>query len=235
MLADLHCHECAVRDRSLCSSLAPDQLRRLNGISRRQRVARGTTWIWAGDEQLVCANVISGVMKLTASTADGREQIVGMIYPADFIGCPYPGEVPFGITAMTDAELCVFPRAPFQQMLEDHIMLERMLSQRTLSALEEARHRMLMLARRSAGEKVAAFLLDMADRMTPACRPGTPKPSGFALPLSRSEIADVLGLTIETVSRQFSKLKAEGLIELPGDRLVSIPDPRRLQERADPA
>lgn len=230
------CADCAVRDQSLCGSLTDTELTALNTLGRRQSVARGETVIWAGDNSIVCANLLAGVLKLSASTADGREQIVGLLYPADFVGRPYAEKADFTVTALTDAELCVFPRKPFEQVLEDHVRMERMLLQRTFSALEEARGRMLMLARNSAEEKIAGFLLGMADRAGSAgCRATASGPVTFDLPLTRGQIADVLGLTIETVSRQLTKLKAAGLIALPGARGVTIRDRAALQARAEPA
>lgn len=221
------CADCAVRDRALCASLDDGELEALNSLGRRRKLARGETLVWAGDEALVCANLISGVMKLSATTPDGREQIVGLAYPADFIGRPYGGEAEFTVAALGDCEICVFPRAPFEHVLAGHRQMERMLLDRTLAALDEARGRMLALARMSAREKVAGFLLDMADRAG-GCRATAFGPVTFDLPLTRGEMAEVLGLTIETVSRQLSRLRREGAIALIGARGVTIRDRDRL-------
>lgn len=218
-----NCAECAVRDQALCGSLNDRELTALNTLGQRQAVAKGETVIWAGDESIVCGNLLSGVLKLSASTVNGREQIVGLLYPADFVGRPYAAEADFTVTALTDAELCVFPRKTFEQVLEDHARMERLLLQRTFAALDEARGRMLMLARKSAEERIAGFLLDMAERMSAkGCRALPGGPVTFDLPLSRGQIADVLGLTIETVSRQMTKLRSAGIIALPGGRAITI-------------
>jgi CRP/FNR family transcriptional regulator len=95
------------------------------------------------------------------------------------------------------------------------------LLQRTLAELDRTRSWMLLLARKNAEEKIATFLLDMADRLA---APGAPPLERFDLPFSRQQIGDVLGLTIETVSRQMTKLKRDGLIDLPTRRAVSILD-----------
>lgn len=225
------CADCAVRDSALCASLSDGELQALNALGTKRRLARGETLVWAGDDSLVCGNLISGVLKLTASTADGREQIVGLVYPADFVGRPYAGQSDFTITAISDAELCVFPRGPFERVLEDHARMERLLLQRTFAALDEARGRMLALARMSAGEKVAGFLRDMADREG-GCRATPLGPVTFDLPLTRGEMAEVLGLTIETVSRQLSRLKDKGAITLLGARGITIRDRALLGEKA---
>ena len=225
---DQTCAECAVRDSALCASLSDAELGALNALGRRQKLKRGETLIWAGSASLVCANLLSGVLKLSATTADGREQIVGLLYPADFVGRPYADEADFTVTAASEAELCVFPRGPFERVLEDHARMERMLLQRTLAALDEARGRMLTLARASAGEKVAGFLRDMAARAG-GCRATPFGPVTFDLALTRGEMADVLGLSIETVSRQLTRLKDQGAIALMGARGITIRDHRLLE------
>lgn len=228
------CADCVVRDQTLCSSLTDVELTALNTHGRKQTLARDGTLIWAGDDSLICANVISGVLKLVASTADGREQIVGLLFAADFVGRPYADHSEFTVTAVTDVELCVFPRGPFERVLEDHVRMERMLLQRTLAALDQARAQMLVLARSSAAEKVAGFLASMAVRARGAgCRATLDGALTFDLPLSRGQIADVLGLTIETVSRQITRLRVDRIIDLPGGRTITLLDGDALANRAE--
>jgi len=219
-----------VRDQSLCGSLTDSELTTLNSIGRSRSLERGETLVWAGDDAMVCANLLSGVLKLSASTADGREQIVGLLYPADFVGRPFAEEAEHTITALTDVELCVFPRKGFETALENHVHMERLLLRRTLAALDEARARMLMLGRKTAEEKVSTFLLDMANHLA---RKSCSRVVEFDLPVTRAQIADVLGLTIETVSRQLTKLKRDGLIDLPSGRRVAIRNRQALAARAE--
>ncbi len=233
ILADA-CSDCSVRDQSLCGTLSDDELGSLNRLGRRRRLARDETIAWAGDDNLICANLLSGVLKLSSSGADGREQIVGLLYPADFVGRPFADQVDYNVTALTDAELCVFPREPFERVLADHARMERLLLQRVLAALGEARGRIVTLGRGSARAKVSGFLLDMADRMASAgCKAAPAGPLTFDLPLARGEMADLLGLTIETVSRQMTSLKRSGIIALPGGRAITILDRAALRARAE--
>jgi CRP/FNR family transcriptional regulator len=225
-----------VRDQALCGSLSDEELSTLNTLGRLRSLARGQTLVWAGEEAMICANLLSGVLKLSAATADGREQIVGLLYPADFVGRPFAKAAEHTVTALTDAELCVFPRKTFEAALESHVRMERLLLRRTLTALGDARSRMLMLGRKSAEEKVASFLLDMAGHLAGTGQKGDhPGEITFDLPLTRAQIADVLGLTIETVSRQMTKLKRAGLIGLPSGRLVTIRDRSALENLAEAA
>lgn len=215
------CADCSVRRQSICGRLDDAALLAFKRIGTRRHVARGETISWAGEDRWSCANLLSGMLKVTASTADGREQVVGLLYPSDFVGRPYSTRHEFTVTALSEADMCFFPRLAFEQMLDDHPGLERDLFRRTLSTLDDARAQMLMLARQSATERVADFLLRTADRVGGcAAMPGGPVT--FDLPLSRGAMADVLGLTIETVSRQMTRLKTDGIIALPGARTVTL-------------
>jgi CRP/FNR family transcriptional regulator len=215
-----------VRNRAICSALDKDEISMLNGIGRRRSLAAGESLIWEGEDSVLVANVIEGVLKLSTGTEDGREQIVGVVYPSDFIGRPFGGTTNHGVTALTDSRVCVFARSDFDSFAREHPALEHKLLQRTLTELDRTRRWMLLLGRKSASEKVASFLVELSDRLVPttceAVHEG--KATRFILPFSRQQIADVLGLTIETVSRQFTRLRNEGIIDLPSRREVVICD-----------
>ena len=218
------CDTCVVRNRAICSSLDSEELKALNAIGRRRTLEPGESLMWEGEDSVLVANVIDGVLKLSTGTEDGREQIVGVVYPSDFIGRPFGATSGHGVTALTDARVCVFSRKDFDAFAREHPSLEHKLLQRTLAELDRTRRWMLLLGRKSAGEKLASFLLEMSERLVqPGCAdaPDTPL-RRFSLPFSRQQVADVLGLTIETVSRQFTRLKADGLIDLPSRREVVI-------------
>jgi CRP/FNR family transcriptional regulator len=218
------CDDCAVRDYALCSALEPLELRALSALGRRRSLRAGESLIWEGDDSMLVGNVIEGVLKLSTSTSDGREQIVGVVYPADFIGRPFGGTSSHTVTALTDARVCVFSRGDFDRFADRHSALERKLLRRTLAELERTRHWMVLLGCKSAPEKIATFLLETSERPNaPAGRtPG--QGDRFELAFSRQQIAELLGLTIETVSRHFTKLKRDGIIDLPGRRGVVILD-----------
>ncbi len=220
------CDTCVVRNRAICSALDESEIGALNSIGRRRNLAAGESLIWEGEDSVLVANVIEGVLKLSTGTEDGREQIVGVVYPSDFIGRPFGGTTNHGVTALTDARVCVFSRVDFDGFARKHPDLEHKLLQRTLSELDRTRRWMLLLGRKSASEKVASFLIELSDRLAPlTCEgEGDGIAARFHLPFSRQQIADVLGLTIETVSRQFTRLKTEGLIDLPSRREVVIAD-----------
>ncbi|MCW2398434.1 MULTISPECIES: Crp/Fnr family transcriptional regulator [unclassified Sphingobium] len=226
------CQQCVVRNRAICSSLDASELEVLNKIGRRVPVHRGQTLMWEGDDSLLVANVIDGVLKLSTSTADGREQIVGVVYPSDFIGRPFGSTTQHSVTALCDAQVCLFTRSSFDDFARTHPELEHKLLQRTLTELDRARHWMLLLGRKSAGERVATFLLEMAQRLADASCSGSDLVERFELPLTRQQMADLLGLTIETVSRQLTRLRQAGIIDLPDRRTVVILDHDSMEAEA---
>lgn len=218
------CQHCTVRDRSLCSALCDEDLVDLSRIGRRKIVPKGSLVTWAGDENPVCANVVSGALKLQAATADGREQTVGLLFSGDFIGDPFDGETSLTVEALADTDLCLYPRGAFARVLDEQPHLQRALLERTMHSLREARERQLVLGRKSARSKLAWFLLSL-----PRTSAGE-----VDLPIARQEIADYLGLTIETVSRQFTDLRSSGVIEAErGGRRIRIADLEALQDAAE--
>ncbi len=228
------CDTCVVRNRAICAALDDGEIKALNGIARRKTLSAGDPLLWEGDDSMLVANVIDGILKLTNSTEDGREQIVGVVYPSDFIGRPFGATTKHSVTALTDAKVCLFSRSDFDRFAAEHPALEHKLLKRTLDELDRTRSWMLLLARKSAEEKVATFLLDMSERLI---EPGCAAPASgalyeFDLPFSRQQIGDILGVTIETVSRQMTRMKREGVLDLPTRRTVRILDRAALEAMA---
>ncbi|SNT27312.1 Crp/Fnr family transcriptional regulator [Sphingopyxis indica] len=223
-----NCQSCPVRGRAICASLDGDELAAFSRMARHQRVPAGHTLIWEGEDVPLIANVIGGVLKLVVAAADGREQIVGLVFPSDFIGRPFGKESPYRVTALTDAEVCIYNRNSFDAFAAAHPHLQHKLLRRTLDELDRARYWMLLLGRKSASQKVASFLLEMSDRLARLDR----KEAGFELPFGRQQIADILGLTIETTSRQLTRLRADGIVDLPSRRAVVIHDRDAMERMA---
>ena len=226
------CSSCIVRNRAICASLTPDELVILGKMGRRQKVKAGHTLLWEGDDAPVVANVLEGVLKLVVAASDGREQIVGVVFPSDFIGRPFGKASPYSVTAMTDAEVCIFNRNSFDDFAGEHPDLQQKLLRRTLDELDRARHWMMLLGRKSATEKVASFLLEMSERLSGQGCNADGSLNGFELPFGRQQIADILGLTIETTSRQLTRLKSDGLLSLPSRREIVIRNRAAMEEMA---
>lgn len=228
------CDTCVVRNRAICSALDESEISALSMIGRRRTLNAGQSLLWEGEDSVLVANVIEGLLKLSTGTEDGREQIVGVVYPSDFIGRPFGSTTAHSVTALTDAKVCVFSRTDFDAFAHSHPKLGHKLLERTLAELDRTRRWMLLLGRKNAGERIASFLIEMSDRLVPQTCSSEADGAGveLELPFSRQQIADILGLTIETVSRQFTKLKADGLIDLPSRRAVVLIDREALLDRA---
>ncbi|MBL8894528.1 MAG: Crp/Fnr family transcriptional regulator [Rhizobiales bacterium] len=217
------CRQCTVRHRAVCGAMDEEQLAKLSAIAHRRKVPVGQIIMSDQEPASFFANIISGTIKLTKTTADGRQQIVGLLFPPDFLGRAFRRSNPYFAEAASDLEICVFPKDAFERLAGDYPELEHRLFERALDELDAAREWMLLLGRKTAEEKVADFLYLLArrSRMTHCADHAT---ASFELPLSRADIADYLGLTIETVSRQLTRLKTSGIIRLLNNRLIEVPD-----------
>ncbi|MBZ9798522.1 Crp/Fnr family transcriptional regulator [Mesorhizobium sp. ES1-4] len=224
------CQSCEARHRGVCGALDPDQLVGLARTSSKQRVGAGVELV--GDAEIVgsYSNVLSGVVKLTKSLSDGRQQIVGLQFAPDFLGRPFKTESEINVETATAVALCSFPKTVIERMIKESPELEHRLLRQALNELDEAREWMVMLGRKTAAEKVASFLVMIARNIDP-CADSMASSASFDLPLTRSDIGDFLGLTIETVSRQLTRLRAEGVIRIENSRHIIVDDMKRLELR----
>lgn len=227
-----NCSDCPIRHRAVCARCEPDELARLEDIKYYRSFEAGQTIIWSGDKMDFVGSVVSGIATLTQTMEDGRTQMVGLLLPSDFVGRPGRDGAAYDVVATTDIVMCCFRKKPFEQMMATTPHIAHRLLEMTLDELDAAREWMLVLGRKTAREKIASLLSIIARRdasLTQGARSG---PMIFDLPLTRDAMADYLGLTLETVSRQMSALKKDGVIHLEGKRHVTIPDISRLMEEA---
>lgn len=207
----------------------------MNRVMRQRKVPAGQVIFSDEDNADFFAIVTHGVVKLSKTLPDGRQQIVGLVLETDFLGRAYRSETSYFAEAASDVELCCFPNDEFERLLAQFPSLERRLFKDTLNKLDSAREWMLLLGRKTAPERIASFLL-MASRKQLERRcshmPPSDGPQIFQLPLSRADMADFLGVTIETVSRQITKLKTRNIIRVIDSRSICIVDRDRLAEIA---
>ncbi|MGH1367726.1 MAG: transcriptional regulator FnrL [Maritimibacter sp.] len=218
------CSNCPIQHRAVCSRCEPDELSMLEGIKYYRTYEAGQPVIWSGDHMEFVASVVTGIASLSQTMEDGRTQMVGLLLPSDFIGRPGRNVAPFDVVAVSDLTVCCFRKKPFEDMLTTTPHIGQRLLEMTLDELDSAREWMLVLGRKTAREKIAS-LLSIVARRDAMLQKRTPKDGmTFELPLTREAMADYLGLTLETVSRQISALKKEGLIQLEGKRKVIVPN-----------
>jgi CRP/FNR family transcriptional regulator len=221
------CTECAVRQLSVCVALDRANLRELAHLGRHVQLAASAT-VFAQEEMTTAFyNLVVGVIRLYKLLPDGRRQIIGFALPGDFLGLSASLRHNFSADAIGPAVLCQFSKSAFARFSEDRPDLLRRINELAVRELSQAQDHMVLLGRRSAEEKVATFLIGWRDRLAQATGPS----QTVSLPMSRQDIADYLGLTIETVSRTFTKFERDGVIEImPGS--ICLLDPARAEALA---
>ena len=227
-----NCGSCPIRHRAVCARCESDELAALEEIKFYRSFQAGQTLIWSGDRMDFVASVVTGVATLTQVMEDGRTQTVGLLFPSDFVGRPGRDAAPYNVIATTDVTMCCFRKKPFEELMARTPHIGQRLLEMTLDELDAAREWMLLLGRKTAREKIASLLAIIARRDASLQGQVRQRQVTFELPLTREAMADYLGLTLETVSRQISALKREGIIELTGKRTVHVPDIDRLIEEA---
>jgi len=226
--AEGHCAGCGVRPLTFCAPLQGWALAELEGIAGHATLRPGDTLFREGEPAACFFNVTEGALKLFKLLPDGRRQITGFLFAGDVLGLG--AEAVYGCTAeaLTAVRLCRFPRRRLETLMAAHPEMERRLLGLAGHELAEAQEQMLLLGRKTAQERLASFLLQLSQRARRRGRPDDP----VDLPMGRSDIADYLGLTTETVSRGFTRLKTAGLIRLlPGHR-VALAERHRLEALA---
>ncbi len=224
----VHCRSCQVRHGGLCEVLDPSELLRLAGQARRTRHGPGETLTIESGE-VGYANVTRGAIKLSRVLRDGRQQVVGLQFAPDLMGRLFSSESPLSAAAATEVELCRIPRSVLEGLVADSARIKLRLLAQSLRDLDAARDWMVTLGRKTAAERVASLLLLVATRTGVA--DGTGRLT-LELPISRADMADFLGLTLETVSRQISRLRHDGVIAVRGHRVVGILNLPALEARA---
>ena len=226
------CGNCPIRHRAVCARCEADELATLDTLKFYRSFEAGQTLIWAGDRMEFVGSVVTGVATLTQVMEDGRTQTVGLLFPSDFAGRPGRERAPYNVIATTNLLMCCFRKKPFEDLMARTPAIGQRLLEMTLDELVAAREWMLLLGRKTAREKIASLLAIVARRDAALHLRSAHGRLTFDLPMTREAMADYLGLTLETVSRQISALKRDGIIALEGKRQVTVPDYGRLLEEA---
>ncbi len=223
------CSTCAARAFSVCGSLGPEDLVQLDAIAERVALRAGDTLVREGDVATNVFNITAGSVRIYKLLPDGRRQITGFLYAGDFVGLTGGETHVFSAEAIEDTALCRFRRSEYHALARQRPTLEHALLERAMHDLDVAQSQMLLLGRKTAQERVATFLMDLPTR--DPIRPSADRVVN--LPMTRSEIADYLGLTIETVSRELTKLRKSGLVTILSAHVLRVDHPDRLRAMAE--
>ncbi|MCI4677913.1 helix-turn-helix domain-containing protein [Rhodoblastus acidophilus] len=224
----LECSDCEIKGLSVCESLEPDEFELLERIGRTLSFPAKATLFEQGREAPFVSNITSGALRLSKLLPDGRRQVVGFALPGDFLGLAMQPTQLFTADALTPVKICQFSRVGFSDLLDEKPRLTRAMMNMAAHELTLAQDQMVVLGRRTAEEKIASFLIGMRNRYARIHGASVHVP----LPMTRLDIGDYLGLTVETVSRMITRMAREKLIVIVPDgvRLLDVP---RLEQMAE--
>lgn len=223
------CLGCEVRTAAVCGVLKCDKLAKLRGLGSHFRLGAGQPLFHEGDPASRVFTLTKGSLKLYKLLPDGRRQVTGFMHPGDFLGITVDEEHAFSAEALEQSQLCAFPRSRFDDFTEENGEMERELYRLAVHELAAAQEQMVLLGRKTAAERVASFFVALAERAERVIEGET---RFIRLPMSRSDIADYLGLTKETVSRVLALLKRQRLIRLDAIDRIEILDRAGLEDVA---
>lgn len=222
MTTPLRCAGCAARPLAFCSTLPDEDLEALDRLAVRRTLHDGARLSEVGDANDYCAHVLRGLLKLQVLSADGRVQTVAILNSGDFFGQLFNDRSRLTSVAAGEVDLCVYSRVALEQLASRRPAIMRALLTSMSNSLEAARHRQISFAQKPAIARLAEFLAEQ-----------TKRGSEVLLPLNRTDLANYLGMPIETLSRQLSKLKSDDVISVqPGSKTIAILDEARLTEIA---
>jgi len=223
------CADCPIRHRAVCAKCDDDEMAMLESMKEYRTFKAGETIYWRGEPLKYVASIVSGVATLSKSMQDGRTQMVGLMLPSDFIGWPGRTTVDFDVIATDSVTLCCFHRQRFEELLENTPHIAQRLMELALDELDAARDWMVLLGRKTAREKISTFIEMLARR---ADHTTGNAPRLIDLHMTRDQISDYLGLTIETVSRQLNALKKDGIINFSDRHQVVVKDYAALHDES---
>jgi len=222
------CDTCQVRESAVCATLSDEERAVLDAAKSRHNVRRGQVICYEGDEANTVYTVETGTVRLSKLLADGRRQVTGFLTAGDFLGLMDDAVHACTAEAVDEVTVCRIERRAFERLCQRLPRLEHRLRAHASQVLAAAHEHMLLLGQRSPREKLACFLLRLHERLGNGAAPK----DALSLPMKRTDIADFLGLTIETVSRTFTVMRQEGLIELPEPQLVIFKDREAIEDIA---
>ena len=184
--------------------------------------------IYSQNDPVSCYyHLVSGAARRFSTQPDGRRQIVDFLLPSDYFGFSSRSEHSFSVEAIVDDTLIArYPRAHIDALIDSDPRIARLLPALTAQEIWRLQQRILVLGRITAQEKIKAFLLEMAERLSDGR-------DRIVLPMSRYDVADYLAISVETVSRALTLLKQRGTIKLAGTRRVQLVDHDAFAEAGD--
>lgn len=222
------CIDCDVRKMAVCAALESKDLGALEEIMSSRKLTTNEILIEAGEPKQRVYTLTSGMLRLFTMLPDGRRQISSFLFPGDYLGLADDDTYSLSAEAVCPSALCSFKVNEMDALMARFPELKDRLYFMTKSTLRQSQESQLVLGRLAPVEKLASFLLLLSANQFRVAGVSTP----VSLPMNRTDIADYLGLTVETVSRSFTRLRSQGLIHLPESNVVAILSHRLLTDVA---
>ena len=218
------CSECNIRPYSFCRCLQEENLKEFSNISSDKKFQDKANIFLQLDDAKNIYNITEGNVKIYQLIDDGRIQIIGFLYPGDFFGSYKNGKYNYCAEAIGDVRVCVFEQKKLDEYINKNMVLAKELLNQTSHELTLAQDRMGVLGKLDATERLAKFLMNISEQRKRIGWQNNP----ISLPMIRQDIADYLGLTIETVSREVSKLKTSNIVKVLSSKQIYINDFNKL-------
>ncbi len=219
------CNICKVRTYSFCRCLDEDKIQVFSHISFEKDFSNKETIFLQNDTSKYLYNITEGNVKIYQLLDDGRIQIIGFLYPGDFFGSYSNNKYNYCAEAIGNLKTCAFDQKILDKYLDENPVLAKELLNKTSYELTLAQDRLTVLGKLKATERITKFLLNISEQRK---RIGW-KNNPISLPMTRQDIADYLGLTIETVSREFSNLKSSNIIKGITSKQIYLTDFEKLE------
>ena len=223
---NVRCSLCKIRSYSFCRCLHDEELKIFQDISTNKKYENNQNIFLQQDSSVNLFNITEGNVKIYQLLNDGRIQIIGFLYPGDFFGSYKNGKYNYSADAIGNVKVCVFDQEKLDKYIEKNMALAKELLHLTSHELTLAQDRISVLGKFGATERLAKFIFNISEQRK---RIGW-KNNPISLPMTRQDIADYLGLTIETVSREFSKLKTSNIIKILSSKQIFVRDFEKLTE-----
>ena len=193
-----------------------------------ERLEPGEALFWQGDAASYVFEIVSGALRTVRVLSDGRRVITGFLFAGDVVGVSLKDRYLTTVEAIAPTRVRRLARRRFDEEVERSATLRPQLLSRLCDEMTAAQDQVMLLARKTAEERVASFLLALARRGGDGCSCG----AVVALPMTRLDMADYLGLTIETVSRMLTQLQGQSVVEFDGCRKSKVKRWEALEEMA---
>jgi len=223
------CAECVIYNRSVCHAGSREAVEQLNRISHVRKFPRGSIIQAQGDVSDIVGNVVEGVVKLSSASVNGADHIVGLLFPSDFFGRLFSEDSQFSYEAATDVTLCTMNRAAFERFLADHPNVEHEMLKAKLDELDAVREWAAITNGHTTMQRIATLLYVFSRRSkNQHGEQRTSEKNMIHVPLSRRDIADYLGTTPETLSRNIQTLARSKVIRIVNAKHFELLSPSEL-------